>query len=76
MLQKHDSLNHLNALIVTTNLPDVSLSQMGFAASHIKVQEYITTPQLIDGYEDTRNFPAIENGIMAFSTHKRQSIQT
>ena len=71
MLQKHDSLNHLNALIVTTNLPDVSLSQMGFAASHIKVQEYITTPQLIDGYEDTRNFPAIENGTSHLGPHLR-----
>lgn len=52
------SENLLQNLIQSTDLPNVSLSEMGFDTSHQKVQPYKVNPQLIQNYEATRNFPA------------------
>lgn len=41
-----------------SQLPQLSLSDMGFEKSSIKVPDYAVTPTLIAEYADTRNFPS------------------
>jgi deoxyribodipyrimidine photo-lyase len=48
----------LKNLIKTKSLPNLSLSDIGFTASKQKIANYKVTPDLIQNYEDTRNFPA------------------
>ena len=47
-----------------------SLKDIGFTTSNIKVLPYAITENIIDNYEDTRNFPAIE-GTSRLSPHLR-----
>jgi len=47
-----------------------SLEAIGFTTSQIKVLPYTMTERLIEGYEGTRNFPAIE-GTSRLSPHLR-----
>ncbi len=49
----------------------VRLEDMGFEESLIKVLPYKATPDLIEGYEDTRNFPAIDYGTSKLGPHLR-----
>lgn len=49
---------YLNNLIRQTQLPEVSLSEMGFKVSKQTVKDFKVTPGLIQNYESTRNFPA------------------
>ena len=58
-------------LIKNTHLPTLSLSDMGFKKASIKIKDYTVTPTLINGYEDTRNFPAQENGTSKLGPHLR-----
>ncbi len=58
----HYTSQYLDNLIEHSRLPNISLSDMGFEISSIKVPEYTVTPTLIENYEKTRNFPAKENG--------------
>ena len=71
MLAYHNSEEHLDAIIKSSNLPNVTLAQMGFVPSNIAVPDFVTTPALIAGYEDTRNFPAIKNGTSRLGPHIR-----
>lgn len=43
-----------------SRLPNVSLSDMGFEKSSIKVPEHNFDKELLKNYEDTRNIPSIE----------------
>lgn len=43
-----------------SRLPNVSLSDMGFETSSIKVPEHNLDKDLLEDYEDTRNIPSIE----------------
>lgn len=70
-LQMHYTSQHLDNLIENTRLPNVTLSDMGFKTSALKVPDYTITPTLIDNYEDTRNFPAKENGTSRLGPHLR-----
>ncbi|WP_047414534.1 deoxyribodipyrimidine photo-lyase [Cellulophaga sp. Hel_I_12] len=63
--------SYLKNLIAHTKLPNLSLSDMGFEKSKIEVPDYTVTPTLIDNYEETRNFPAIENGTSRLGPHLR-----
>ena len=47
------------------------MADIGFKKSDIKVHEYDVTPTLIENYEDTRNYPAIENGTSRLGPHLR-----
>lgn len=56
-----DSKILLNNIVKTENLPNVSLSEIGFETSKQQVLPYTVTPTLIQQYEATRNFPAKDN---------------
>ena len=70
-LEFYPSENHLNNLLKTHNNEIISLEDIGFEKSTIKVLPYSATPALIEGYEDTRNFPAIKNGTSKLGPHLR-----
>ncbi|WP_242086342.1 cryptochrome/photolyase family protein [Aestuariivivens sediminis] len=57
-LKTFDTKTHLNNLVKQANLPDLSLSDIGFTRSDQKVAPYNITPALIEAYESKRNFPA------------------
>ncbi|MCW4467989.1 DNA photolyase family protein [Flavobacterium sp. MFBS3-15] len=46
--------------IASHSYPFLSLKDIGFEESEIRPVPYDITPTLIDNYEDTRNFPAID----------------
>lgn len=62
---------YLDNLIKNSRLPNLSLADMGFETSSLKVPDYTVTPTLIDNYEKTRNFPAKENGTSRLGPHLR-----
>lgn len=49
----------------------LGLADIGFKPSDIKVPKLTATPQLINNYEATRDFPAKENGTSKAGTHLR-----
>lgn len=53
-----DTKPYLNKLVKDINLPVVTLYDMGFKPSSQSVKQYTVTPNLINNYEATRNFPA------------------
>jgi deoxyribodipyrimidine photo-lyase len=68
-------LEHFESEKLLTNIayhsyPFLSLKDIGFEQSKIKVAPFDTTEKLISNYEDTRNFPAIE-GTSMIGTHLR-----
>ncbi|QLG46747.1 cryptochrome/photolyase family protein [Costertonia aggregata] len=70
-LTVHYTNQYMDNLIEHSRLPNLSLSDMGFETSNIKVPDYTVTPTLIENYEDTRNFPAKENGTSRLGPHLR-----
>ncbi|MFC4634184.1 cryptochrome/photolyase family protein [Dokdonia ponticola] len=70
-LTVHYSHRTLQNLIEHTRLPNVTLSDMGFKKSSIKVPDYTVTAHLIENYEDTRNFPAKKHGTSRLGPHLR-----
>ena len=57
--------------IKNSRLPNLTLSDMGFKKSAIEIPEYKVTPTLIEEYENTRNFPAIEDGTSRLGVYLR-----
>lgn len=51
----------LNNIIQNTQLPNLSLKDLGFTEAKIQVQNYTVTPSLVANYEAIRNFPAQNN---------------
>jgi len=70
-IEINDSRAYFDNLINQTDLPDVSLEVMNFEPSSIRVPNYKVSPQLINNYEATRNFPANENGTSRLGPHLR-----
>ena len=70
-LKIHYTSQYLSNLISNSRLPNLSLSDIGFKKSDIEIPDYDVTPTLIDNYEDTRNFPAKENGTSHLGPHLR-----
>ena len=62
---------YLDNAIQHSRLPNLSLADIGFEESSIKVPEFTVTPTLIENYEKTRNFPAKENGTSRLGPHLR-----
>ena len=63
--------DHLDNSIKNSRLPNLSLSDMGFSKSKIEIPAYTVTPTLIEDYEKTRNFPAIEKGTSRLGIYLR-----
>lgn len=57
-LKSFDTKSFFNNLLKKSDLPDLSLSDIGFKSSGQKIKDYKVTPDLIQEYEATRNFPA------------------
>ncbi len=57
--QKEYSIKEIvSNLYQSAQLPDLSLEQLGFKISEIKIPNYDVSSNLIQEYEQTRNFPA------------------
>ncbi|WP_298343807.1 deoxyribodipyrimidine photo-lyase [uncultured Algibacter sp.] len=57
-LNFYKTKSYLGNLVKNLSLPNLSLSDIGFKISNQKIKSYIVTPNLIQEYEATRNFPA------------------
>lgn len=71
LIIENETKPYFNNLILETDLPNISLEDMGFTKSDIKVPKFIATPSVINNYEATRNFPAIKNGTTRLGPHLR-----
>ncbi|HSP12416.1 MAG TPA: deoxyribodipyrimidine photo-lyase, partial [Salegentibacter sp.] len=69
-LKTYYTSQYLQNLIQNSQLPDLSLSDIGFKTSEIKVPAYNVSPGLIQQYENTRNIPGI-NGTSRLGPHLR-----
>ncbi len=69
-IQFYPSENHLDNFIKNKNHQFLSLRDIGFIKSPIKVSSYTVSLQLIDIYEETRNFPA-KDATSKLGTHLR-----
>ncbi len=65
------SEKYLNKLLKQTDIPNLSLSDIGFQASKITVEDYNISSDLINNYEATRNFPGIKEGTSRLGPHLR-----
>ncbi len=70
-LVNYDAAPHFKKLVAEKNLPKLELGDIGFVPSNIKVPNYKVSPNLIQGYENTRNFPAIAYGTSRLGPHLR-----
>lgn len=59
-LQFYPSEVELDSLVSNESLPDLNLSDLGFETSGIAQPEYRFDDTIIDQYEATRNFPALD----------------
>ncbi|HZJ35736.1 MAG TPA: deoxyribodipyrimidine photo-lyase, partial [Gillisia sp.] len=57
-LKIHTTEGFLDKLVKNTGLPNLSLNDIGFEISKIRVPGYNVSPDLIKDYEAKRNFPA------------------
>ncbi len=57
--------------VAHSRLPNLSLTDMDFKTSQLKVPDYTVTPELIANYEDTRDYPAKPNGTSRLGPHLR-----
>ena len=69
-LKLYSSKEKLDNFIKNKNHPFLSLTDIGFTESSIKVASYKVSSKLIDEYEETRNFPA-QNSTSKLGTHLR-----
>src|SRR6056297_521554 len=71
-LMEYDTLSELRKnLYRTKSLPQLSLEDMGFEKSAIKVPDFTVSSELIQKYEDTRDYPAKEKGTSRLGPHLR-----
>ncbi|WP_405246787.1 cryptochrome/photolyase family protein [Cellulophaga sp. Asnod2-G02] len=70
-LKTYNTKKYFENFIAHSRLPNLSLADMGFETSKIKVPNYTASAKVIQNYEDTRNYPAIENGTSRLGPHLR-----
>ncbi len=70
-IKVHDTVPHFQNLIKQSKLPNLTLSDIGFKASLTEIPDYNATSNLIRHYEDTRDYPAKENGTSHLGPHLR-----
>lgn len=61
MVASYDSLALINNVFNDDALPSLSLADIGFESSDQKIQDYKLSTDLIEHYEATRNFPALDS---------------
>ncbi len=61
-VQPYDCSSKLKNFFNENDLPNLSLSDLGFETSKICIPDYNVSAEVIQNYEKTRNFPAKENG--------------
>ena len=66
----YDSEGHLDQLLKHTNLPFLALKDIGFKPSKQYIEPYNTSDTIINAYEATRNFPALD-GTSKLGPHLR-----
>ncbi|GAB5399996.1 MAG: deoxyribodipyrimidine photo-lyase [Aureisphaera sp.] len=69
-LQHYDCHSHFKNLLQNQNVPFLSLEDIGFRQSAIAVPKYDASPSIIQQYEATRNFPAVD-GTSRLGPHLR-----
>ncbi len=69
-LETAKSEDHLDQLYKNSRLPNLTLSDMGFKAATIKVEDYQLNKAFLEAYEDKRNIPSI-HGTSKLSPHLR-----
>ncbi|MGJ8684299.1 MAG: cryptochrome/photolyase family protein [Nonlabens sp.] len=67
----HYTADYLDNCIKNSRLPNLALSDMGFKKSQIEIPDYNVKPTLIEDYEKTRNYPAIEDGTSRLGVYLR-----
>jgi deoxyribodipyrimidine photo-lyase len=67
----YDTSNFLKNCIKNKPLPNLTLDEMGFIRSQIDIPKFTVTATLIEDYEKTRNFPAIEKGTSRLGVYLR-----
>ncbi|MGB5609856.1 cryptochrome/photolyase family protein [Eudoraea sp.] len=67
----YDSESLLNRVFKQADLPNLLLEEIGFKRSEIAVPAYEISSSLLNSYEKTRNFPAIEKGTSKLGPHLR-----
>lgn len=70
-LQLYETNALLGNIFKSSALPNLSLSDIGFERSSIEIPSYNVSSSLINNYEETRNFPAKENGTSHLGPHLR-----
>jgi len=69
-LDFHYTSRYMDNLYENSRLSNLSLSDIGFKKSSLKVPDYKVTPGLIKDYEDKRDYPAVE-GTSRLGPHLR-----
>ena len=69
-LKAYPSENQLNKLVRDADLPNLSLTDIGFRPSKIQVPDYLADKTLMDEYGAKRDFPAV-NGTSHLGPHLR-----
>jgi len=69
-ITNNDPSKYVNNLLHDSNLPKLTLEEIGFQRSNIKVLPYNVGSTLISTYEAKRNFPAVE-GTSRLGPHLR-----
>ena len=69
-IQSYPSEEKLTNFIKNKEHQFLTLKDIGFVQSAIKIESFNVSPQLIDDYEETRNFPA-KNSTSKLGTHLR-----
>ncbi|WP_242135420.1 cryptochrome/photolyase family protein [Aestuariivivens marinum] len=69
-LNIYQTNNYLKNLVKKTDLPNLSLSDIGFKKSSQSIADYNVTSTLIKDYQNTRNFPA-KNATSRLGPHLR-----
>nr|WP_299340011.1 deoxyribodipyrimidine photo-lyase [Allomuricauda sp.] len=70
-LVNYDTFSLFGNLVQKTELPNLSLKDIGFIPAEVTVPDYLVTPNLIENYEATRNFPAKQKGTSRLGPHLR-----
>lgn len=60
-LETHKTEDYFKNLIKINNAPNLALNAIGFKKSSQTISDYKVNPQLIQNYEATRNFPALDS---------------